>query len=109
MYATPVTGAVTVESRIGTSHDIVFQFNSPVSATGTPTVVDKNMVALVGVTVAAPVINGSEVTVTITGVPERQRFSVLLPGVNASNSSTIFSFFLLPLLFTPLMAGQPLM
>lgn len=76
-----LSGAVTVEPRvISTGHQIVFQFNNPISAGGSATVLDSSNAA-VG---AAPVVtfSGNEVIVTITGVPDKSRVNVTLTNVN---------------------------
>ena len=72
-----VAPAVTVEPRIiGSGHTIVFQFNGIVSVTGTVSVTP------LGTATAAAV--GNEVLVTLTSVPDNQRITVTLVGVNGS-------------------------
>jgi alpha-tubulin suppressor-like RCC1 family protein len=75
-----IGGAVTVECRaIGTGHTIVFQFNIPITATGTVTSVDSGATAI-GTAVAA--ISGNDVVVTLTGIPDNKRVKVALANVN---------------------------
>lgn len=75
--AQPLGGLITVEPRtIGTGHTIVFQFNGPVSASGTASV------APVGYAMMSS--SGNEVLVTLTNVPDNQRGTVTLVNVNGS-------------------------
>jgi predicted extracellular nuclease len=79
-----IGGAVTVESRaIGAGHTIVFQFNVPITATGTAAVVDV-MSATAGSATAIQV--GNNVEVTLTGVIDNQRVLVTLTGVNGNGN-----------------------
>jgi hypothetical protein len=76
----PIGGAISVESRaIGAGHRIVFQFNIPINATGTAAAID-SMSAPIG-TVSA-MISGSDVIVTLTGIPDNRRVTVSLTNVN---------------------------
>ena len=71
---------VTVESRvIGSGHAIVFQFNGPITAPGSATV------APVGSASAAA--SGNDVIVTLTGVPDNQRVTVSITGINGGTTS----------------------
>ena len=75
-----IGGAVSVESRtIGTGHRIVFQYNIPITSPGTATAVDV-MSSPVGSAAVSAV--GSEVTVTLTGIPNNKRVTVSLTNVN---------------------------
>ncbi|MEO8100968.1 MAG: hypothetical protein ABI790_00480, partial [Betaproteobacteria bacterium] len=77
----PISGAVTVEPRaIGSGHTIVFTFSGAVGTTGTATSTIGTAVASAGAT--------NEVIVTLTGVPNRQRATVTLNGVNGTTSAT---------------------
>ena len=70
-------GAVTVEPRtIGNGHTIVFQFNVPITATGTVTVAP---VGTVSATIA-----GDDVVVTLTNIADNQRATISLANVNGT-------------------------
>ena len=69
--------AVTVEPRtIGNGHTIVFQFNVPITATGTVTVTP------VGTVFATP--SGDDVVVTLTNITDNQRVTISLANVNGA-------------------------
>ena len=61
-------------------HVIAFRFNQAIAQTGTATIVDA-MGMPVG-NVAGVSAQGSDVLVTLAGVPDRQRVTVTLSGVN---------------------------
>ncbi|MEQ1517865.1 MAG: dockerin type I domain-containing protein, partial [Usitatibacteraceae bacterium] len=72
--AQPITGSVSVESRvIGAGHTIVFQFDAPITATGT--------VATTAGSATAAIV-GNDVEVTLTGIPDNSRATVSLTNVN---------------------------
>ena len=76
-----ISGAVTVESRSnGASHLIVFQFTSPITATGVAAAVNGSGAPI---TIGAVTFLGNDVSVTLTGVAENSRSTVSLVGVNA--------------------------
>jgi len=76
----PIGGAVTVESRaIGAGHRIVFQFNIPITATGTATAIDSMSMSIGSV---SAMISGNDVIVTLTGIPDNRRVTVSLANVN---------------------------
>ena len=78
----PITGAVTVESRqIGSGHLIAFQFNTPISSVGSLDVTDA---APAPVGNASFAIAGNIVLVTLSGLPDNQRVTVALTGINGS-------------------------
>ncbi len=80
--AQPLGGLITVESRaIGTGHSIVFQFNAPVTALTAATAIDSGAQPVGTVSTAFA---GSEVTVTLTGVPDNKRLTVSVTGVNGT-------------------------
>jgi hypothetical protein len=66
---------------IGAGHTIVFQFDGPVLATGTVACVDA-LGAPVGTASASA--SGNDIVITLTGIPDKQRVSVSLAGVNGS-------------------------
>ncbi|MBL0124793.1 MAG: hypothetical protein IPP88_19445 [Betaproteobacteria bacterium] len=76
-----IGGAITVESRaIGAGHQIVFQFDVPVTSIGTPTALDE---AGDPVSISlTPLTGGNDVMVTLAIVPDNKRVTVMLPGVN---------------------------
>ena len=75
-----VGGLVTVEPRNGSSHDIVFQFNGPVTSPGNVSITPFGTVS------ASPL--GNEVLVTVTNVPDKKRVTVTLTNVNGSTPPT---------------------
>ena len=76
-----ISGAVTVESRSsGASHLIVFQFTSPITATGVATAVNGSGAPI---TISAVTFLGNEVSVTLTGIADNSRATLSLTGVNA--------------------------
>ncbi|MBL0124814.1 MAG: Ig-like domain repeat protein [Betaproteobacteria bacterium] len=88
-----IGGAVTVEPRaIGTGHEIIFAFNVPISTVGVATVVDA---ALQPVGTATPTPQGSNVVVLLTGVPDKQRLTISLAGVNGAGTFSAPMGFLL--------------
>ena len=89
-----IGGAVTVEPRaIGTGHLVVFQFGAPVTAAGTPSVVNA---AGAPIGSASASVSGNEVQVTLTGLPDNQRVTVSLSNVNNAglNVSAALGFLL---------------
>ncbi len=85
-----IGGAVTVESRaVGGGHQIVFQFDGPVTF-GVPTAVDEAG-APVAVSSVVPG-NNNEVIVTFTSVPDNKRVKVSLPNVNGVDFSVSLGF-----------------
>ncbi len=80
----PIGGAISVVPHVATSFQIVFQFNVPVTAPGTPSSVDPSSAPIGSVTAAA---SGNEVVVTLAGMPENRRATVSLVGVNGSGST----------------------
>lgn len=85
--------AVTVEPRaIGPGHQIVFQFDGPVTAVGTPTATDESGSSAGSVAVSP--LNGNEAIVTLTGVPDNKRIKVVLPNVNGGANAQVSLGFL---------------
>ena len=77
-----INGAFTVEPRaIGSAHRIVFHFNNPVNSVTSVTARDANMNP---VGTATPSFSGNELIVTLVGVPDNQRLTVTVTGVNGS-------------------------
>jgi hypothetical protein len=87
--------SITVEPRdVGSGHQIVFEFNNPVTAVGAATTLDSAMVAGIG----APTVtfSGNEVTVTLTGaVLVNKRLTISLSGVNGSGTASVNVGFLM--------------
>ena len=87
-----IGGAVTVESRaIGSGHQIVFQFDVPVTF-GVATAVDEAGASVVVASAVAG--SNNDVVVTLTGVPDNKRVKVLLPNVNGVDFSASLGFLL---------------
>ena len=79
---------VTVEPRSGAAgHLIVFLFNQPIAQPGTVAAVDA-MNAPVG-NITGFSIQGSEVHVALSGVPDNKRLTLSLAGVNGSGSAQV--------------------
>lgn len=79
--------AVTVEPRIGSvGHQIVFEFDTTIADHGSATVIGPNA-SPVGVATASLSGVTTEVTVTLSGVPDNQRVTILLTGVNGGTSA----------------------
>ena len=81
-----IGGNVTIEPRtIGNGHTIVFQFNNTVTFEGTAN-------ATVGTAIPAPV--ADTVVVTLLNVPDKQRLTLQLNGVNNTFSDSVSIGFL---------------
>lgn len=73
-------GRVTVEPRlIGAGHKLIFHFDNPINALGSVAALDKFMAPAA---MASATIAGNDVVVTLTGVSDSQRLTVLLEGLN---------------------------
>ncbi len=82
-----ITGLVTTEPRfMGPSHLIVFRFNHLITLTGAVNAVDGAGIAI-GMPMAEAV--GTDVQVTLTGVPDKTRVTVSLIGVNGSLDTAV--------------------
>ena len=92
-HTIPISGLVSVEPRfIGTSHTLVFQFSGAVSNPGTLTTTAGS---------ATHIASGNNVIVTLTGVSDPQRVTILLTNVNGSvNASASVGFFVGDVNFT---------
>ncbi len=89
----PITGAVTVEPRtIDAVHQIVFQFDGPISVAGNATAVNGSGFAI-GAIATSPTVN--EVTVTVTNISNSSRATISLSGVNNAVSATASAGFLI--------------
>ena len=78
-------GAVTAEPRIiGNGHTIVFQFNVPITATGTVSVTPVGTVTAVQ--------SGFDVVVTLANVPDNQRATISLANVNGAGVNVAATF-----------------
>lgn len=81
-FSQAMSGNLTIESRaIGSGHRIVFQFDAPVVATGTLSVIDDAILPVAGVSAAA---SGNEVVVTIPLLADNRRVTVSLDNVNGT-------------------------
>ena len=79
-----IGGALTVEPRVmDASHQIVFQFDGPISASGTATATDENGLAVGTVTAVAA---ANDVVVTLAGIPDIKFITITLVNVNGSVS-----------------------
>lgn len=75
-----IGGAITVESRvIGAGHKIVFQFDGPITTTGTVSTFDIGGGPIGNATAVA---SGNDVEVTLTSIEDNRRARVVLTGVN---------------------------
>ncbi|MEP7154430.1 MAG: right-handed parallel beta-helix repeat-containing protein [Betaproteobacteria bacterium] len=92
--AAALTGNVTVEPRvIGTGHVLVFSFDQAVTVAGIATVTNASgPVGAAGIPVILP--SGTEVSVTLTGIPDNKRVTVSLNGVNGSFNTSVSLGFL---------------
>jgi hypothetical protein len=90
----PIGGSVTVEPRlIGAGHQVVFEFNSPITSLGGVSTVDSASATGIGSPMAT--FSGNEVTVTLTGsVLENKRLTVQLTGVNGTLDTSVSLGFL---------------
>lgn len=81
-HSIAIGGALTIEPRaIGSGHQIVFQFDGPVTGVGATVVTDA---ASNPVGSASTQSSGNEVIVTLVNVPDRQRRRVELTSVNGT-------------------------
>lgn len=82
------TGPISVEPRVGRNgHLIVFRFSGAINNAGTV------QVTPVGIA-ATPVTNGNTVEVMLTGIPDNQRVTISLTGVNGIVPATLTMGFL---------------
>ena len=87
-----IGGAITVESRsIGVGHQIVFQFDTPISAgaPGIPSAVDETGASVGAATASAS--GNNEVVVTLNDLPENKRVTVTLSNVNGAGLNAFAS------------------
>jgi hypothetical protein len=89
--AQPLSGSVTVEPRAAPTHKVVFQFNRAISSPGTAACTDANGVPIGSVDAVAI---GSDVEVTISGLPDNVRATISLANVSGSsvNASAALGF-----------------
>ena len=64
---------------IGAGHKLIFHFDNPINALGSVAALDKFMAPAA---MASATIAGNDVVVTLTGVSDSQRLTVLLEGLN---------------------------
>jgi CHRD domain/Divergent InlB B-repeat domain len=80
--STPLAGSVDVEPRaIGTGHQIVFRFTTPVTQSGSATTTVGSATAAINPN------NANEVIVTLTSVPDNTRLTVGLNDVSGNTAS----------------------
>jgi hypothetical protein len=93
-FLQPINGAITVEPRSGgAGHTLMFTFDSPItSVNSTATVVDAN-----NATLASPVTSafGNNVTVIFGNIPDNQRVTVTLTGINGFSTANVSMGFML--------------
>ena len=82
----PMSGSVTVEPRgiSAAGHMIVFQFDGPVTSTGTLSVIDDTAAVLAGSTATA---SDNEVIVSLGMFTDNKRVEIQLANVNGSFST----------------------
>ena len=71
---------------IGSGHLIVFQFNQPIIQPGGVTVTNAGAQSIGDATASA---SGNEVRVMLTNIPDRQRLTIRLTGVNGTTVATV--------------------
>ncbi len=82
---------ISIEPRMSNlGHQIVFQFNAPITATGALTAVD-HLGAPIGVRYAYVPASGNDVIVLLTGVPDNNRVTITLTGVNGTGLNAVAS------------------
>lgn len=88
-----INGAISVEPRMpgAGGHVVVFDFTGAVTSVGAVAVVDA-LGAPVGSAIATAV--GNTVEVALSGIPDNQRVSISVAGVNGSASATVAIGFL---------------
>lgn len=88
----PITGSVSVEPRAeGTGHQVVFQYDVPITSIGGASVVN-SVGAAVGMVSAAMV--GNDVIVSLTGISDASLLTVSVTGVNGAVTSSVAVGFL---------------
>ncbi|MEO8384648.1 MAG: S8 family serine peptidase [Betaproteobacteria bacterium] len=88
----PMCGLVSVEPRTGTAgHQIVFQFNAPITGTLSATVVDSAGASLGSATASA---SGNEVIVSLSGVADNKRAKITVTGTDGIVIGTVSMGFL---------------
>ncbi len=90
--AVPVTGTVSVEPRMAApGHLVVFRFDAAISAAGSVSVFDVSGAAIGTASTTAA---GSEVRVSLSGIPDNARVRIDLAGVNGVLNATAAMAFL---------------
>ena len=90
----PISGAVTVEPRaIGTGHNLVFKFDTAITAIGGISAVDGNGATIGSVMVGN--LGGLEIVVTLSDIPDNSRVKTLLTAVNGSTDIAVSVGFLI--------------
>lgn len=86
-----VSGSVSVESRaIGSGHTVVFRFNGAVLSVGAASAVAPSSAGVGNITFA---LSGNEVILDLTNIPDNQRLTISLTGVNGTiNTATSMGF-----------------
>lgn len=77
-----LTGAVTVEPRAETTHQIVFRFNEAINDAGLAAATTIGGGVIGG---ASPTVSGNDVVVTLTGIENSRRVTVTLTGVSSAS------------------------
>ncbi|MEP7155556.1 MAG: dockerin type I domain-containing protein [Betaproteobacteria bacterium] len=81
-----ISGAVTVEPRaIGSGHTLVFHFDGNVNQVTAASALDAMMNSA---GTATPVKSGNDVIVTLANVPDMQRLTITLTGLNGSGTAS---------------------
>ncbi|MBL8523668.1 MAG: hypothetical protein JNN20_08265 [Betaproteobacteria bacterium] len=89
-----LAGAVTVEPRtmqVGNGHTVVFRFDTPITSVATVRATNAQSMEL---GTAQFSIAGNDVIVTLNGVPDSQRITVSLSGINGSGTASASMAFL---------------
>jgi uncharacterized delta-60 repeat protein len=88
----PLSGAITVEPRVvGAAHTLIFQFDGVINSVGNATSLDAQSASM-GSAMAVP--SGTDVVVTLTGVPDKRRTTISIMGINGSSTASVSLGFL---------------
>jgi hypothetical protein len=91
----PTSAVLTVEPRgIGSGHRVVFQFDRAITAAGSVTVLDAAGAPIGSAAASVSGNNMTDVIVVLTGIPDNQRVTISLTGVNMVGVASVSMGFL---------------